>query len=178
MSVTQKFSTRDEPAAATRPCLAQALRLLNRKPMSAQDLTERLTSDGYDPEAIAAALEQMRTWGYINDARLGDATVASAVRRKKGPAWLKDQLRRRGIDHAIVTESVAAIQHEAPALAIEILRSRFGAAALNESRTVLRAMRLLQRRGFDGACIRQALKAVAQEAVSSDLLDTMDDDSA
>lgn len=159
------------PAQKTKACLALALRLLSRKPRSHHDLQVALAQEGHEAHEVAAAMGQVVAWGYINDERLGDVAQASAQRRKKGPLWLREQLRQHGLPHAVVQEQVAAHAAQAPALAQEILASRFGGNALADSRTVLRAMRLLQRRGFDGAVIRQALRQARAHMPAQDDFD-------
>ena len=170
--MSQKSTTRDETAAKQRPCLAHALRLLNRRALSDQALQELLALEAYEPEDIEAAMAQIRAWGYINDERLGESVVAAAVRQKKGPAWLRQQLVRKRVPPAIASRCAGALKDDAPSLAQEILLRRFGAAKLADARTVLRAMRLLQRRGFDGGTIRAALRAVCQN--SPDPTDDLD----
>ena len=158
----QKSTTQHETAAKQRPCLAHALRLLTRRALSDQALQQELAQAAYAPEDIEAAMVQIRAWGYINDERLGESVVAAAVRQKKGPAWLRQQLGKRHVPTSIASRCVDALQGDAQTLAQEVLLRRFGAAKLADARTALRAMRLLQRRGFDGSTIRQALQTVRQ----------------
>lgn len=160
--MTQKSTLPDETAAKPRPCLAQALRLLNRRAMSDQALQDELALAGYDATDIGAALAQMRTWGYINDTRLGESVVAAAQRQKKGPAWLHQQLSRRKLPQPVVSQCMAALRSDSAQLAQDTLMRRFGAAKLADSPTALRAMRLLQRRGFDFDVIRDAIKVVSR----------------
>lgn len=138
--------------------MAQALRLLGRRALTDQALQEALAEDGYTSDDILTAMTQIRTWGYINDERLGDSVVAAAVRRKKGPAWLRQQLKSRKVPSAIASRCVEALADDAVQLAQDTLTRRFDAQQLREPRTALRALRLLQRRGFDGATCRQALE--------------------
>lgn len=138
--------------------MAQALRLLGRRALTDQSLQDALAEDGYEPHDILTAMAQIRTWGYINDERLGDSVVAAAVRRKKGPAWLRQQLRSRKVPISIASRCLETLQDDAQALAQDILSKRFGAEQLAEPRTALRALRLLQRRGFDGGTCRKALE--------------------
>jgi regulatory protein len=166
--VPQKSTTRHETAAKQRPCLAHALRLLTRRALSDQTLQAELAEAAYAPEDIEAAMVQIRAWGYINDERLGESVVAAAVRQKKGPAWLRQQLGKRRVPHDIASRCADALTNDAQALAQDVLLRRFGAAKLADARTALRAMRLLQRRGFDGSTIRQALQAVRQNSPASD----------
>ena len=98
--MTQKPTLPDEIAAKRPSCLAHALRLLGKRALSDQALGDALAQEQYDPADISAALAQIRTWGYINDARLGESVVATAQRQKKGPAWLQQQLNRRQLPAA------------------------------------------------------------------------------
>jgi regulatory protein len=158
--VTQKPTLPDEIAAKRRSCLAHALRLLGKRALSDQALGDALAQEQYDPADISAALAQIRTWGYINDARLGESVVATAQRQKKGPAWLQQQLKRRQLPADVVTSSLATLRQDSGQMAQDILTRRFGAQQLAEARTAMRAMRLLQRRGFDLDVIYKAIKAV------------------
>ena len=154
-----------------------ALRLLGSRTRSQHDLRDALVAAGHSADDVAAVLRQVLAWGYVNDARLGDVAQASAERRKKGPLWLREQLRQRHLPADVVQQQVAAHARCAPALAEEILASRFGGRALADSRTALRAMRLLQRRGFDGAVIRAALRRAKAQVPEGAEGEPGDDDS-
>lgn len=183
-----KTTTRREPAAKQRPCIATALRLLGRRALTDSALQSLLAEEGYAQEDVAAAMTQVRTWGYINDDRLGESVVAAAVRRKKGPAWLRQQMAQREVPHDVAARCLHALSDDALALATDVVASRFDAAKLADPRTAVRAMRLLQRRGFDLSTCRAAIKSVGatgsnQKVVTSRLLgqepwtsDALDDD--
>lgn len=138
-----------------------ALRLLGRRALTDGALQALLTEEGYPPADIDATMAQIRTWGYINDDRLGESVVAAAVRRKKGPAWLRQELSRRQVPQQIANRCVESLSEDALVLAQDLLQSRFGPEQLKDPRTALRAMRLLQRRGFTVSTCVAALKSAS-----------------
>ncbi len=183
--MTQKRTTRDETTAKQRTCLAQALRLLGRRALTAQALAAQLAIDGYPDDSISQAMAQITTWGYINDERLGESVVAAAVRQKKGPAWLRQQLSRRQVPPNIAHRCIESLADDALILACDLLERRFDAEKLADPRTAQRAMRLLQRRGFDGSTCVSAVRRMAARgsprganSVASMRVDTDDDPQA
>jgi SOS response regulatory protein OraA/RecX len=150
-----------------RTCVAQALRHLQRRALSRQALARRLAADGHTPTDIEAAIAQVVAWGYVNDHRLAESTLAAAERRRRGPAWLSQRLRQEGVPAAVAEASVQKARESAPQGALALLQGRFDAAELADARIAQRALRLLQRRGFaPGTCFAalQAARAASPGA--------------
>lgn len=154
-----------------------ALRLLGHRARSAAELRDRLRRKGYAAELIDDCIAELRQKGYVDDAAFAESFVRDRVRlRPKGRRRLLQELRGKGVDEAAARSAVDEV---------------FGAASLSESALALRAARAwarrhvggragaperearlglrrrlyahLQRRGFDGDAIRQAMADVLDD---------------
>lgn len=160
---SQADKTAQEPIAQAtdqRTAQALALRLLVGRPLSAHQLQTKLLEKGFTREVIAAVVSCMRDYGYIDDIKLAEMLRASAARQGKGPAWIKQQLRRRGVAADIIAEAAHLPDDEALAQATALIRRRFAKAAGGDDRKVqARALRLLASRGFAAQTAYAAVRA-------------------
>jgi regulatory protein len=158
-----------QTATPTGTAEAYALRLLVGRPLSAAQLKERLSEKGFAADAVDAALEAMRHYRYIDDAKYADMLRASAARQGKGPQWIAHTLRRRGIDPGLAREAAQVPADEAQAQAEALIGRRFaGRADAHTPRIRQRALRFLAGRGFSGGCAVAAVKASLGGAAAQD----------
>ncbi len=149
---------RPEPAEASDPFQAElaATRYLARREYAAHELAERLRERGFAEEAVAVALENLKSAGLQNDRRFTEAFVSSRVGRGHGPVRIASELRRRGIpddDIGVVLDEAA----DWGSLAGAVRKRRFGAAAPRGWAAKAKQARFLEQRGFAHDHIRAAL---------------------
>jgi regulatory protein len=144
--------TQDSKGSATET----ALRLLSQRSLSERELRQRLEKREYAGPAIEAALEAMRGYNYLDDARLAESVRVAAARRGKGPRWIQATLYRRGIGEALAQEASQVDAATQTAQAREVLAQRFK-DGLPDARTRQRAYRLLCSRGFNPRSVMDAL---------------------
>jgi regulatory protein len=147
---------RADPAAA----LAAAVALLARRDYASGELREKLRVRGFDEQAAAAAAGELTREGALNDERYASNYVAWHAARGQGPQRIAAQLRRHGLEAALIDAALAA-GHDWSALARQLSRARFGAGPPVSAAQRARQVRFLQYRGFSADHIRAATGADA-----------------
>ncbi len=83
--------------------LEAAARYLEARPRSVQEVRRRLTTAGYRPALVEAAIGRLGDLGYLDDAAFARTWVESRDRaRPRGEHALRQELRLKGVDDAIV----------------------------------------------------------------------------
>jgi regulatory protein len=140
--------------------MGAALRFLESRARSAYEVRRRLVSHGYRPDLVEGCIDRLTELGMIDDAAFAQAWVESRDRaRPRGMRALRTELRQKGIDQAVVAETLAereAVLPDADAEAARRLLER-NARALDRipdpRARRQRAYALLARNGFDpGVC--------------------------
>src|SRR5579859_4837971 len=105
-----KKPQRPEPDEARDPkrVRARALGLLARREHSAGELGRKLQERGYDSTAVEAVLSSLEQEKLLSDARFVEEFVAARVRRGSGPMKIREELRGKGVDAALVDQAMAA----------------------------------------------------------------------
>ena len=81
-----------------------ALKLLNRKNCSEQELRRTLRANGFGERLVDDVVDKCRGWGYLDDRHLAEMVVTDAIeRRHLGPARIRETLRKRGLDPCAAT---------------------------------------------------------------------------
>jgi regulatory protein len=141
-----------DPAAA----FAAAVTLLARRDHCSAELALRLTSRGFEPETVQAAVEELRTRHYLDDERYARQFVDMHARRGHGPVRIRHELSDLGLSAELAEQSVADYG-DWSALARDIRTRRFGAEPPRTWPDKARQARFLQYRGFSNDDIRCAL---------------------
>lgn len=144
-------------AADEEAAFRTALRLLERRPFAARDLTRRLVLKGHPPEAANAARIRAEHLGLIDDARYALHYAQSRAARGRGPLRLRRDLAMMGVDSRVVdqalTDAFGADGTEGPqadALARRRLSQLRGLPRPVQRR---RLLAFLARRGFAGHAV-------------------------
>lgn len=140
-----------------------ALRLLAYRPRSEQEMRTRLLRRGLPPDVIAATVEKLRGYGYIDDAAFARAWVESrAGGSPRGQRLLRRELRSKGVAAETVTEATADVGEEEAArrAALKKLRSLHG---LGYRDFRARLAGYLGRRGFGYDVIRPLIHELWQQ---------------
>ncbi|HEV2111711.1 MAG TPA: regulatory protein RecX [Gammaproteobacteria bacterium] len=163
MSLTKPRKPDPEQARDPARVRAKALSLLARREHSAGELRRKLLERGYDSTAVEAVLSSLEQQKLLSDGRFVEEFVAARVRRGSGPMKIREELRGKGVDAALVDQAVAAHQESWAAGAAAARRKRFGAALPKDMQERARQARFLQQRGFTMEDIRVALKGDIEE---------------
>ncbi|MBA2778077.1 regulatory protein RecX [Billgrantia kenyensis] len=138
-----------------------AIRLLARREYSRTELAQRLAARSHSPEDIGGCLDALAAEGLQSDARFAESFLRSRVMRGQGPAKVRAELARRGIERELVTATLAEAEREGEVdwfeLAAVTLARRFSPPG-DSPRERARCERFLAARGFDFDQVRHALE--------------------
>jgi regulatory protein len=132
----------------------KALGLLTRREHSGRELQRKLTRTGYSADETADALGRLREQSFQDDDRFAGLLVRSRVAQGQGPRRILAELRTHGIADAAAQQALAEEGTDWLALARQIHRRRYGAAAAADRQEIQRRAAFLLRRGFDAATVR------------------------
>jgi len=163
---------RAEHAEVTDPSLVleAALRFLEPRQRSADEVRRRLLLRGYRPDLVDGCLERLVDLGIVDDAAFAQAWVESRDRaRPRGERALRAELRRKGIDRRVVDDVLETRETEQPAAdataARRVLERHASALArvADPRARRQRAYALLARSGFDSETAVEAISAMLEE---------------
>ncbi len=146
--------------------LAYALYLLGRRGRTKYELKSKLFEKGYEPETVEATMKRLEEMSLLDDKTYAELYARDKVGiYRRGRYRIGLELRRKGVDKELVDEAVGAIdEQDELAAAISLLKGRQRAwADLHDRKRFERSTHLLQRRGFSGKVIRQAINEFEQE---------------
>lgn len=165
-------AARERRAAVDDPelVLAAALRFLEARSRSIAEVRRRLTGAGYQPDLVEGAVTRLVELGMLDDAEFGRAWVESRDRaRPRGERALRQELRLKGIDGALVDELLgerAAGDGDADRVAAERVLARHASALGRVADPRVRRQRayaLLARNGFDPETCSSAVRLFLAE---------------
>jgi regulatory protein len=139
---------------------AFAIGLLARRDYSTAELRRKLSDRGYLEHAIEPVLIELAETRKLDDQRYGANVVAYRARRGQGPARIRNELRRSGLDDESIQAAVQG-NEEAPdfvALARQARIRKFGSELPSDWKERAKQARFLQYRGFSTDHIRAALE--------------------
>ena len=149
---------KQEHAEVTDPTLVleAALRFLEARQRSTVEVRTRLNRAGYRPDLVEGAITRLIELGMLDDAAFAKAWVESRDRaRPRGERALRSELRTKGIDRAVVDETMADREADRPDADDEAARRLLERHASALARIAdprarrQRAYALLARNGFD-----------------------------
>ncbi|MEJ2287803.1 MAG: regulatory protein RecX [Deinococcales bacterium] len=100
------------------------LDLLTRRDYTEAELRARLRRRGIEDDAADTLLSRLRELGLADDARFTEQYVASR-RRSRGRLALRTELRRKGVDAALVERELGPLSEEQQITAAAALLQRF-----------------------------------------------------
>jgi regulatory protein len=147
------LTARDETARA----IAEAVRALARRGLTASELGARLSARGFGRPAIEAAIARLREVGSLDEALVADAVLREASRRRRGSRNVAAILARRGVPAEIAARAVRESEATDLERARDLVAARFPAGMAAEPRSRARALRLLVACGYPEEVARNAL---------------------
>lgn len=157
-----------EPEQASDANLARnvATNLLAGRDHASADLARKLKERGFTPEAIAAALAELQRSNSLNDERYGHNVVRYRSRRGQGPARIRLELRKAGVDSELAEAAVKSGDDlpDFAKVARETRARKFGSEPPKDWKERARQARFLQYRGFSNDHIRAALEGDVEDA--------------
>ncbi|MEZ5540108.1 MAG: regulatory protein RecX [Pseudomonadales bacterium] len=138
-----------------------ALGLLGQREHSRRELLTKLAERfnlPIDAMPLQQCLDKLAADGYQSDERFAEVFVRSRRARGYGPVFIEQELRRRGVNIELVTDSVRRSDEGWLAAVSDVKRKKFGAGLVTALQEKAKVARFLQYRGFLPMQINQALR--------------------
>jgi regulatory protein len=149
----ERAATDDRPR---RSALGEAAALLAPRARTESEL--RAVLDGsHEPEAVEAAVERLRSLGYLNDAAWTRHYVEGRRSRGRGTRVLRRELADHGIDPTLAESALDGRDEREAARAAARPRLR-SLAGLDRDRRYRRLAGFLARRGFGSDVVASTLR--------------------
>jgi regulatory protein len=134
---------------------------------SRDEVRRRLGQAGFDPDEIAAALDDLERVGLLDDDRFARDMVADqTTRRRSGERAIRAALRQKGIPDEAATRALAGAGDEL-SRAVDLATSRaLRMGSLSVEVASRRLFGLLARRGYAPGLAREAVKSVLADVFS------------
>lgn len=140
-----------------------AVRYLSVKDRTEQGLFERLLQAGYEQDAAAAAVADMKTMGYIDDRRYAQRHISDQLRMKAiSRKSIRTGLKLKGISDDTLDEVFEEFEQTDEETAIRSIRKKFGKYDLQDPVIEKKAISWLMHRGFDYETVRNLLRRLAR----------------
>ena len=134
-----------------------AVSLLARRDYASGELARTLSKMTENREKIDKALSRLVECGYLDDNRLITHMIDKHVRKKHGPARIKQEIRQKGFSPELVEQILEKLDVDWYAMARELKVSKFGDAVASEAKEKNKQIRYLQYKGFSMDMIFEAL---------------------
>lgn len=139
----------------------RALYLLEKRDYTVAGLRRKLIEGGYSEETADAAVEKMKGYRYLDDARYADQYIRCYSGRKTR-RWICAKLAEKGIAKDVIADVYERFAEEGneadeESMAVDLLKKRHYEGGPLEKKEMDRHIAFLMRRGFSISCIRKAL---------------------
>ena len=133
----------------------RALRLLARREHARPELERKLAPHAESPEALAAALDDLQSKGFISEARVVESVLHQRA-SQFGARRLRQALQQRGVAAEAIAQALAPLQDSEYERALTLWKKRFAPAA--DPRELARQSRFLLARGFSSTVVSKVLR--------------------
>ncbi|NRA42855.1 MAG: regulatory protein RecX [Pseudomonadales bacterium] len=146
--------------------LRYALGLLAKREYSVLMLKQKLVNKHYNEQTISALLEYLQEKQFISDQRFAELFIRDALRKYRGANRIRSELAQKGINSALVSEQLDALNIDWQSIAHDLLSKKFTISyskddsesdyqQLNRYRNKL--LQKLHYQGFDGSTCKRAV---------------------
>lgn len=136
-----------------------ALALLARREHSKQELLTKLGQQFPDNERLEQQIENLVEDDLQSDKRFVESFIRVKKEHGKGPAFIKHELRKRGISEYLIAAYVYDRDEEWMRLAKKVYTRKFGTASVVDNRDKARRIRFMVSRGFPFESIASLLES-------------------
>lgn len=149
-----------QASAKTSSAKAAAANMVGSRALSKKELTNRLLRQGTEEAEARAAADWLEDLGAVNDGEYAAALVRHYGSRGYGPARVREELRRRGVDQALWEEAMEEMPD--PAEILDKLIQKRCRGDLSDPRERRRTSDALLRRGFAWRDVKAAMGRYAE----------------
>lgn len=141
-------------ASALSLAKARALRIINARPMSREQMRRRLVEKGESPENAEECADWLCQMGLINDSMYAGSVVRHYAAKGYGYSRIRQELHRHGVPRELWDEALEQMP-EQDAYLERFIRARL--TDINDRAQVKKVSDALFRRGYSWEQIRHAL---------------------
>ena len=134
-----------------------AVRLLARREHSFTELTRKLDRRGWPAELVERVLSDLAERGLQSDQRYAESFARSRAAKAYGPMRIRAELAERGVDRALIDQTVRALEVDWFACAANWYERKYGNEAVQDFKEKSRRQQALARRGFAHEHIRELI---------------------
>jgi len=142
-------------SAKTSAAKATAANIIGSRALSKKELTKRLVHKGNDPADAQSAADWLENIGAVNDAAYAAALVRHYGDKGYGPARVRDELRKRGVERELWDQAMEELPD--PADVLDRLIQKKCGGSLSDPKEKKRVGDALMRRGFAWRDVRDAM---------------------
>ena len=147
-------------SARTSSVKAQAAGIIGSRALSKRELTRRLVRRGSEESDAQAAADWLEDIGAVDDAAYAAALARHYGQKGYGPARVREELRRRGVDRKLWDSALEELPD--PAEILDRLIQKKCRGELSDPREKKRVSDALLRRGFSWSEVRSAMGRYAE----------------
>lgn len=137
-----------------------ALRMLTRREHCEAEVRQKLKIRGFDDIAMDCAIEELKNYGYLSDARYAEAFLRFRSQRGEALWMAAAKARQRGVDEEALQQALAEAEGAYDALEAcrALLKSRDPQRLRRKDERVWqRHARFLRNKGYDAGTILRVL---------------------
>ena len=160
MELDEETAEALQASARASAARAAAASIIGSRALSKKELTKRLVKKGSGQEDAQAAADWLEDIGAVDDGAYAASLVRHYGGRGYGPARVREELRRRGVDQALWEEAMEEMPD--PAEILDKLIQKRCRGDLSDPRERRRTSDALLRRGFAWRDVKAAMGRYAE----------------
>lgn len=125
-----------------------AIALLARREHSQKELLTKLSRKYSDHSLIKKEIDALASEGLQSEERFVELFIRSKKAQGKGPIFIKQDLRRRGVSEYLIASYIYDNDEDWLSLARNVYRKKYGFSAVEDSLEKARRIRFMVSRGF------------------------------
>lgn len=149
-----------------RLCYMKGCYLLSIRQRGERELGHKLAEKGFNSEEIAAAIDMLKSRGYIDDLAFAREYAEHLQKKGYGGFAIKQRLYQKGIDGDSINIAISELTHEDNEKAAMEYAKRAYARALREDDKYKRKNKFLSamgRHGFDYGCAKEIFSILEKD---------------
>jgi len=137
-----------------------ALRLLEYRERSEQEIKERMARKNYDERLIKSTIEFLKNHNLVNNRRFARMWAESCLRRSYGRWKVQADLNKKGIDEEIVEEVLRESYSKVDEvqIALALIQKKWPLIKEEKNTLLRRVSDFLKRRGFPFEVIAEVIR--------------------
>lgn len=141
-----------------------ALRLLNYRQRTSNEMTDRLIKKGYDPEEVQSVIDRLQQNHLLDDRQFAEAWINDRKSfHPRSKRLLVYEMQNKGLDRQIIQDVMEGIDDDPPLAEAAARKALHRWMDLAEKEFVTRCAAFLSRKGFAaGLCFSTARKLWAE----------------